>query len=109
MIQTQLEVGSRIPDFLRTKPCPELQVPHGIKDVPKTQLLKCRGISAPWGVPGSVALPLSAVRNGGAWVNKRGLTFGIFPGGELESKNKIKATQTLGFGSSQVEGLLRDF
>lgn len=52
---------------------------------------------------------LGPVRSGAVWVNKRGLTFGRFPGGDLESKNKIKATQTLGLGSSKVEGLDGDF
>lgn len=34
---TQLEMGTRTPDFPQVKLCPELQVPQGTKDAPKRQ------------------------------------------------------------------------
>lgn len=43
-------------------------------------------------VLGFVTSQLSAVKNEAVWVNKRALTVGRFPGGELKTKNKIKAT-----------------
>lgn len=34
---TQLEMGTRTPDFPQVQVCPELQVPQGTKDAPKMQ------------------------------------------------------------------------
>lgn len=89
---TQLEIGTRTPDLPQAKLCPELWVPQSTKGAPQMQPLMCRGIPVPWVVLGLVASQLSTVKNGVVWVNKRVLTFGRFPVGELKSKNKIKAT-----------------
>lgn len=84
---TQLEMGTRTLDFPQVKLCPELQALKALK-----MLLRCRAVSAPWVGLGLVTSQLSPVKSGAVWVNKRGLTFGRFPGEELESKNKIKST-----------------
>lgn len=46
---TQLEMGTRTPDFPQVKLCPELQVAQGTKDAPKMQrninLMGCSGLS----------------------------------------------------------------